>query len=400
MSVRSTSKRTIRTEMLIILLLMMSLLGVFPLDVILPSFPALGAQFAVETTQIAYSISLFALGVGVSQLVIGPLSDRIGRKRLLLLGLLASITGAVGCVLSSHYLMFIGFRMLQALGCGCFVLTQALVQDLFEGKQRNTLRILQTSASGLFISLSPLAGSWLQQALDWPGSFIVFALIACVVLLMSLFWLGNDVHRRDADLSFLSTYREICSNRPFMAYSAIAAIAFACHFSFIVVSPLLFMDRLGLSTYAFAQVFVLYGVAYVAGGVVAGRLNQRMNTSVQMLVGLSLIGLAGVIMLTWYLLGPLSQASILLPMIIATTGTTLTRPAATSCALALQPSRAGAAASMISTLVFAVGAATSSAVAMFSEHLMVGLGAGFVVLAAGAMQLLPRHPHRALDPTT
>ncbi|MNJ34254.1 Inner membrane transport protein YdhC [compost metagenome] len=387
-----------KPHMIIALLLMMSLLGVFPLDVILPSFPALGTRFSVETTLIAYSISLFALGVAASQLILGPLSDKIGRKRLLLVGLLVSITGAVGCVLSSNYLIFLGFRMLQALGCGCFVLTQALVQDLFEGKQRNAMRILQTSASGLFISLSPLAGSWLQQVFNWPGSFIVFVLIASVVLLMCQLLLVDDTGSNVSEVNFLATYATLCRDYAFMAYSAIAAIAFACHFSFIVVSPLLFMDRLGLSTYSFAQVFMLYGTAYVIGGALAGRLNQRMNTSFQILIGVSLIGLAGLIMVFWHGVGSLSLTSILLPMIIATVGTTLARPAATSCALTLQQNRAGAAASMINTLVFAVGAATSSAIALFGEQLMIVLGLGFVVLATGAGLLLPRNLHRAFDP--
>lgn len=386
-----------KPRIIITLLLMMSLLGVFPLDVILPSFPALGSRFSVETTLIAYSVSLFALGVAAAQLVLGPLSDKIGRKQLLLAGLLVSIVGAVGCVYSSHYLTFLGFRMLQALGCGCFVLTQALVQDLFEGKQRNAMRILQTSASGLFISLSPLAGSWLQQVFSWPGSFIAFALIACVVLLMCQFLLVDDTGRNVSKVNFIATYATLWRDHAFMAYSAIAAIAFACHFSFIVVSPLLFMDRLGLSAYAFAQVFMLYGIAYVIGGALAGYLNRRINTSVQILIGMSLIGLAGLIMVLWHWVDSMTLTSILLPIIIATAGTTLARPAATSCALTLQQNRAGAAASMINTLVFAVGAATSSAITLFGEQLMIGLGIGFVFLATSASMLLPRRLQRTFD---
>jgi DHA1 family bicyclomycin/chloramphenicol resistance-like MFS transporter len=249
----------------------------------------------------------------------------------------------------------------------------------------------------LFISLSPLAGSWLQQAFNWPGSFIAFALIACVVLLMCQFLLVDDTGRNVSKVNIIATYAILWRDRAFMAYSAIAAIAFACHFSFIVVSPLLFMDRLGLSTYAFAQVFMLYGIAYVIGGALAGHLNRRINTSVQILIGMSLIGLAGLIMVLWHWVDTMSLTSILLPMIIATVGTTLARPAATSCALTLQQNRAGAAASMINTLVFAVGAATSSAIALFGEQLMIGLGIGFVFLATSAGMLLPRNLQRTFD---
>lgn len=375
----------------------MSLLGVFPLDVILPSFPALSHQFKVETTQIAFSVSLFALGVAAAQLLLGPLSDAIGRKRLLIVGLSLSISGALGCVFASNYFAFISFRMVQAFGCGCFVLTHALVQDLFEGNQRNAMRILQTSASGLFISLSPLAGSWLQQAFDWPGSFIVFTLLVLAVLLLCLFLLEDDTHQHESKINFFYTYRSLYRDRDFMVLSLIAAIAFTCHFSFIVVSPLLFMDKLGLSPQTFAQVFVMYGIAYVIGGLVAGRLNRRLKNLVQIRLGLYLIGLAGVMMVIWSWAGSLSLTSILLPMIVATTGTTLVRPAATSAALNLHQARAGAAASMLNTLVFAMGAATSSAIALFSEQLTIGLGIGFVMLTAAALKILPRSLHSVVD---
>lgn len=89
-----------------LLLILLCLLGVFPLDVILPSFPALSEAFQVEPKQIAYSVSLFAFGVAVAQIFIGPLSDRTGRKRLLIVGLGVSIAGAIGCLISTDYEIF------------------------------------------------------------------------------------------------------------------------------------------------------------------------------------------------------------------------------------------------------------------------------------------------------
>ena len=126
---------TTRRGMAVFLLLSMVVLGVFPLDVVLPSFPALAEHFQRTPSDIALSISLFAICISVSQLLIGPLSDRIGRKSLLLSGVAMSIAGAAGCVRSTYYLEFLLFRCMQAVGCGCFVLSQALIQDLFTGTQ-------------------------------------------------------------------------------------------------------------------------------------------------------------------------------------------------------------------------------------------------------------------------
>ena len=110
--------KPVATQTLLAFLMLMSLLGVFPIDVLLPSFPALSRTFAVDTDAISLSVSLFALGVAISQCLIGPLSDRLGRTRLLHVGLIASIAGALGCALSSSYVPFMAFRALQALGWG------------------------------------------------------------------------------------------------------------------------------------------------------------------------------------------------------------------------------------------------------------------------------------------
>lgn len=197
------------------LLLLMCLLGVFPLDVILPSFPAIASSFQVEVNSVAYSVSIFAIGVGISQIIIGPLSDAVGRKRLLLSGLLVAILGAVGCVLSSSFEAFISFRLIQALGCGCFVLSHALVQDLYSEQQRNSMRILLTGASGVFISLSPLAGSILQEHFNWQGSFIVFAMLSICCGLITM----KSLKERPTSLKpegFLSNQRALVKDLVFL----------------------------------------------------------------------------------------------------------------------------------------------------------------------------------------
>ena len=99
-------------------LMTMTLLGVFPLDVVLPSFPALATHFNTSTTHIARSVSLFAIGFSCSMLLIGPLSDRIGRKKLLLASMVVAIIGAAGCLVAESTPQFLFFRVIQAIGCG------------------------------------------------------------------------------------------------------------------------------------------------------------------------------------------------------------------------------------------------------------------------------------------
>ncbi|CAI8969685.1 membrane hypothetical protein [Pseudomonas sp. IT-P100] len=166
------STHTAKKSSLILLLMTMTLLGVFPLDVVLPSFPALSDYFQTSASDIALSVSLFAIGLALSVVLVGPLSDLWGRKTLLLTGIAISVVGATGCLLSSEYSGFLVFRVIQAVGCGSFVLSQALIQDLFVGKEQERIRIWMTTAAGVFISISPLLGTWLQMHLGWEGQLL------------------------------------------------------------------------------------------------------------------------------------------------------------------------------------------------------------------------------------
>lgn len=368
------------------LLVLMSLLSAFPVDVILPSFPALSETFSVAGKDIAYSMSAFAVGVAFSQCFIGPLSDRIGRQKLLLIGLLIAMAGAAGCTVASNYTTFMLFRTLQAVGCGCFVLCQALVQDHYPAHRRNAMRILLTTSSGLFISLSPLAGTALQHLWGWSGSFHVFGGL-CVLGIVLVYAMPAERPSEPSAQGSVRNYGVLLRDGPFLLYSLIAALAFTCHFTFVVVSPLLFIDRLGFSAEAFAWVFVVYGMAYLLGGLCAARINRLFSPPVQIALGLGLITIAGVTMLGTLWLGGLSAFALLLPMIICTAGTTVARPAAMSCALERHPGCAGTAAALSSTVLFTVGGMLSGLIAVTEQGLAERLATGLIAvgLCAGLM---------------
>lgn len=375
---------------IITLLLAMVLLGVFPLDVILPSFPALSAYFATPATEITWSISVFAIGVAVSQFFLGPLSDKVGRKGLLILGLMVSIVGAIGCANASDFPAFMAFRILQAIGCGCFVLLNALVQDMFEADERDRVRILVTSASGLFISLSPLAGTLLQDLFRWQGSFYLFALIGGAVLVYTVRNLPPTRGAERTTKGMFQASSRLLRDPGFMGFTLIAAIAFTCHFSFIAISPIIFLEQLQLSPLAFGLTLLSYGAAYVFGGLIANRLQKVASHREQLITGLALIGLAGIALLILGLFMNRSVTSILLPMMICTLGTTIARPAATSRAMELFPDSAGASASMLNTLVFVAGGLASTAISLVADDAERMLGLAFTGLCAIGLLMLRR----------
>lgn len=369
-------------------LLLITLLGVFPIDVILPSFQTIAIHLHAGPDDIALSVGFFILAMAFSQLVIGPLSDKLGRKRLLIWGLLVASIGALGCILIERYELFVAFRVVQALGCGCFVLTQPLVQDFFDNTRRNAARIIQITASGLFISVSPLIGSWLQSHFNWQSSFVVFIALAGLTLLAAQSLLEKDSPESPHGPSIVQSYAKLMMDKLFIQNSILAALGFACHFSFIVASPLLFIKTLHFTPYQFSVVFIFYGMAYVIGGIAATLINRRARSIAQLFLGVGLIAIAGAFIFVWHWIKQPSAPSLLLPMVLSTAGSCLCRCAATNCALECRPNDAGASSALLSALVFAVGAIASGFVSLLHENLPVGLGAVFLIVALTSLCLI------------
>ncbi|WP_419708127.1 multidrug effflux MFS transporter [Pseudomonas sp. NFX224] len=390
-----SAKNANEKPLIILLLMTMTLLGVLPLDVVLPSFPDLSAYFHISPPEVALSVSLFAVSLAFSIMLVGPLSDMWGRKKLLLGGMAVAMAGAIGCAVSSEYSWFLVFRVIQAIGCGSFSLSQALVQDLFIGRERQRLRIWMVTAGGVFISISPLLGTWLQLQFGWQGSFYVFVTLAAIVWL-SAFWLFKETPpvRTASHGRFFSAYWRVCSDARFMGYWLISALAFACHFSFIVSSPIIFMEHLALSPYEFAWALLLYGVAYVLGGVVASVLHRHLPANTQINAGLWLIAASGPVMLWLTHQFGLSATTVLIPMLVCTLGTTITRPIVNSMAMSIHPEHAGTSTSVGGVLMFLTGGVISALISASPEDLITILALCFLTLSLAGLGLNALITHR------
>ena len=365
-----------------ILITCISLISFFPINILLPSFPALAAKFDTSTAEVAFSISLFTLVLAVSQLIAGPLSDKFGRKEVLLGCIVVSTLGSIGCALSANYPSFLLFRAVQAIGCGFFVLGHALVEDLFEEQDRARIRIYYMTLSGSFVALSPLLGSWLQTTFDWQGSFYGFAVMALGMFIHAWLILPSKAASPErAPVSIIATLKSIASNRDFIRYWWIAALVFACYFALISVTPLIFMDELKLSEYQYAVVLMVYGVAYLLGGVAATALQKHISLTRQINLGLGLLGIAGVLLTLVISYEAMTTITLLIPMLISALAVTLVRPAAISAAMLLFSSSASTAASAGNSIMFITAAVSSAALAQAGDNLLMTIAISFIVLS-------------------
>ncbi|MNX98751.1 Inner membrane transport protein YdhC [compost metagenome] len=362
-----------------ILITNISLISFFPLNILLPSFPALALEFNTSMVDIAFAVSLFTLVFSFAQLVTGPLSDKWGRKEVLLGCLILCSLGAIGCTQATDYSTFMGFRAVQALGCGFFVLGHALVEDLFEEKDRARVRIYYMTLSGSFVALSPLLGSWLQTSFGWQGSFYAFSLMALGIFIHAQSELPARSVRTDHETtSITSTLKTILNSKDFVRYWWIAALVFSSYFALISVTPLIFMDVLKLSEYQYALVLVAYGVAYVLGGALASAAQKRISLGKQINLGLSLLSIAGLALGLILIFDAMTTLTLFVPMLISALAVTLVRPAAISAAMLLFSSNAGTAASAGNTIMFITAAISSAVLALAGTHLLATIAVSFI----------------------
>lgn len=354
----------------------------------LPSFPALATHFHTGIDNIAVSIGIFSIGFSIAQLFVGPLSDRFGRKKLLMSGVLLALVGATGCIFSYDYGVFIAFRILQSIGCASFVLAQAIVQDAFKGAEGVRIRILTTTLSGIFISCSPLLGSILQSAFGWEGSFILFS-IASLIILLEVYHRFEETSSpyQGSMLFYGKAYFKIFRNRSFLIYSVIGALAFSCHLAFIIVSPAVFIVGLKMNNYHYSLVLLGYGAAYIVGGYVASYAARRIDTHRQIKLGLALMMPSGVLMLAMSHYEVDASLTVLLPMLACTAGTVLVRPATATEAMNLFDEIAGTAAAAGSTIRFCAAGSISAMISVMGHNTILNLSWAIIISSIASISL-------------
>jgi len=366
----------------------LSVLSIFPLDVLLPSYPSMAQAFAKTPSDIAASLSTFVAFFAFSQLVVGPLSDLIGRQRVLLAGLVLIFFSVIGCATAKDYETFLAFRSLQAVGCSTLVLSQAIIQDAFEEAKRHGVRIYLVSTSGVLISLSPLLGTFIEEFQGWQGSFYICALIVLLLIPLTLTTYRADYKASlNKPTNIYLNYRSMFMHRTFVSYWILAGLSFSCHFTFIIISPLIFLDDFKVGSYAYGFILLSYGAAYICGGLLAKLLSPRISGPNQINVGFTLILITGAAILAASQLNILSAGTLLGFMIICTTGTTLCRPVAASFAMRFFNTSAGTASAAGSTVVFTIAAIISAVVSYAAADLYVTLGWLFILSSGTGLVL-------------
>lgn len=371
---------------LIVLLAALVAFAPLSIDMYLPSLPHLARDLAASAAQIQLTISVFLVGLCIGMLFYGPLSDRFGRRPLLLGGIALYVVASIGCALATSAEQLLLCRGLQALGgAAASVLARAMVRDLFPLQQAARVLSLMHLVTMLATLVAPLLGSYLMQVAGWRSIF-VFLLSFAALCALAVFLRVPETHRGEARGQSLGSafgaYLAILASPRAVGLMLCMGLSFAGMFAYITGSPFVFIEHFGFSPQQYA---LLFG-ANIAGVIVATSLNARLvgrlgpeamlrrGSAVSAVAGLWLAFTASQPALGWW--------GIALGLLLFVSVTGMLGANAIASLMALFPERAGAAAALAVAGQFGLGALASGAVGLLHDGSPMPMS--LIVAACGA----------------
>ncbi|HZH50583.1 MAG TPA: multidrug effflux MFS transporter, partial [Microvirga sp.] len=340
------------TLALTVVLALLTALGPLSTDMYLPSLPAIAGGFGATAGEAQLTLSAFLLGFAAGQFFYGPVSDRVGRKPVLLFGLGLFTLASLVCALAPTIEVLVGARFVQALGAsGPIVLGRAIVRDFYEGPRAGRELSRMGTIMGVVPAVAPVFGGLIAQFATWRVTFGVMILCGLALAATVSLRLPESIRAKsEVPISFLSILKGfgvLLRHRGYRAYVALSMLAYGGLFAFISGSSFVLQGLYGLSELAYAFSFAFVVVGFIAGTTLAQRLVGPRGLDGTIRFGVMALALGGVLMLALVLAGLPSSLAITGPMAIYGLGVGLTMPQAMASALMPFPGRAGAASSLL-----------------------------------------------------
>ncbi|MEV0409679.1 multidrug effflux MFS transporter [Streptomyces sp. NPDC050448] len=372
----------------------LSALPPLSMDMYLPALPEVTGALDSPAATIQLTLTACLAGMALGQLVIGPMSDKWGRRRPLLTGMVVYVLATAICALAPTAELLIGFRLLQGLaGAAAIVIARAVVRDLYDGVEMARFFSTLMLISGTAPIIAPLIGGQVLRFADWRGVFVVLTGVGAVLTLVVWRSLGETLppeQRQTGGVgSALRTMRGLLADRVFAGYTLAGGFAFATLFSYISASPFVVQEIYGASPQAFSLLFGLNSVGLIAAGQVNGKLLVgRVRLDKVLAGGIAVITAASVALLLMSsgVLGEVGLVPIAAALFVLMSAMGMVLPNTNALALMRTPHAAGSASALLGTSSFLVGAIASPLVGIAGEGTAVPMAVVQLVcslLAAG-----------------
>lgn len=362
------SKRSALSRGMIVLLAAASALGPVAMQIMLPAIPVVREHFAVSTGTAQLTLSLSMLAIAVATLIYGPLSDRYGRRPVMLAGILVTVLGSGVCIVAPTIEWLIIGRLIQAGGGAVgLVLARTIVTDIYPRDQSAGIIATLVMVMVVMPMLSPLVGGELLIRYDWHSIFYLTLVFSTVLLLLMYQFLPETLKSHTATgeaPTMLGGFAVLLRNRKFSGYAFNAAFVSVMFFSFIAAAPEIMVSVLQRPANEFGYYFVMIPFGFMSGSFVARQFSRKLGAHRMILIG-SLIGVTGVVIaLALQLVGLHHPLSLFMPVALSTFGNGLSMPNAQAAALNESPGLAGSASGLTGFLQMGLSALAAQLVAL------------------------------------
>ena len=296
-------------------------MGALSIDMFLPSLPALAEHYRTDSATAQLTVTLFLVGLAAAQLVFGPLSDRFGRRVVLIGGLSVYTVAGLACALAPGIRLLIAARVLQAFGAGSGpVVARAIVRDVYEREQAARALALMSTAQALTPILAPVLGGFLHVAFGWRSVFYVLAGFGAVFVLGALSLVRETNVRRDATAlqpaRLAENLRALLGSPAYLGYVAAVSLMFCGQFAFISGSSFVLIGGLGVAPDVYGFCFGSVAVGLMGGSFATSRITPRVGIDRMVLIGTALGACAGIAMAALAWGGARSVAAVIAPDVL------------------------------------------------------------------------------------
>ncbi|GAA5169382.1 multidrug effflux MFS transporter [Pseudonocardia eucalypti] len=361
-------------------------LGPLSIDMYLPALPKIAADLLTSESTIQLTLTGTLLGLGLGQLLVGPLSDALGRRRPLLAGAAVHVIASVACLVAPNIELLMVARVLQGLGASAgMVLALAMVRDLYDEREGATLLSRLILVMGVSPVLAPTLGSAVLSWTDWRGVFVALGTLSLLIAVYAAFALPETLprtRRRPLELrDTLRTYGGLLRDRGFVGLVLVAGFAMAGLFGFVAGGSFVFQGQFGLDQGQFGLMFGASAVWLIAATQLNARLLRRFAPHQILVTGSMFASASGLLLLVTAGTGFGGLYGVAIPLWTVLFFTGLVLPNAPAVALAAHGEAAGTAAALLGAVQFGVGAITSPTVGLLGND-APAMG---VVMAAGTV---------------
>lgn len=277
--------------MFLLTLTLMSMAGLIGSDVYLPTIPTIGVALGTTPKIMQLTLAVYLLGLSVSQLFWGPLTESFGRKKILLICMMIYFFASISCALSTNVSQLLVLRLLQAIGASAgLVVGRAVIGDLFDARESGKIFASVFPIVGLSPAISPVIGGFIGHYFGWQANFIFVGLFALAVFILVSLIIPESLAKKDRkDLQLrkiLAIYPAMLIKRKFIYYALAPCVAYAAFFSYIAQSPFIFNAH-GFNSREIGLFYITLSLTYVLGGYISKRLLKKKTLDETLNIGFS-----------------------------------------------------------------------------------------------------------------